>query len=285
MDPHASGGGRSDESDDTTVVPRRSIDPSRLALIAAVGLGAGFLSGLFGVGGGILIVPALVMVVKMDQRLAHGTSLAAVLPISLASLVGFWTQGHIDWPVALFLAVGAVCGAVLGTTLLHVLPHRVLGLVFAIVLLISAIRLFLAVDADGRGSLTVISALSMVGVGVVTGVLAGLLGVGGGIVMVPAMIVAYGMTPVLAKGTSIAVIIPTSIMGTWRNRKNRNADLTVAAAMGVTGIPAAWLGTQVSGAMSDTTSNVLFATLMTIVAIRMLLQLFRERRSGRVPAD
>jgi len=255
------------------------METSRLALVGIVGLAAGFLSGLFGVGGGILIVPALVFIVKMEQRLAHGTSLAAVLPIAFSSLFGFWTQGHIDWPVAFFLAIGAIGGAVLGTKLLHVLPHRVLGIAFAIVLLLSAIRLFIATEADGRSTLTVAAALALIAVGVVTGILAGLLGVGGGIVMVPVMIVVFKMTPVLAKGTSIAVIIPTSLMGTWRNRKKRNADLTVAAIMGGAGVVSAWLGTKVSGAMSDTTSNVLFAILLTVVAFRMLWQLARERRA------
>lgn len=264
----------------TTEPTSQPMSASRLALVVAVGLAAGFLSGLFGVGGGILIVPALVFILKMDQRLAHGTSLAAVLPIAFASLFGFWTQGHIDWAVAFFLAIGAVCGAVLGTKLLHVLPQRTLGVVFAIVLLASAIRLFIATDADGRSALTVASALALVAVGVVTGILAGLLGVGGGIVMVPVMIVVFKMTPVLAKGTSIAVIIPTSLMGTWRNRKKRNADLTIAAIMGGAGIVSAWLGSQVSGAMSDTTSNVLFAILLTVVAFRMLWQIYRESKAA-----
>ena len=102
-----------------------------IPMIILVGIGAGFLSGLFGVGGGILIVPGLVLVAKMDQRMAHGTSLAAVLPIAGSSMITYWVQDHIDWPVALFLAIGAVAGAVLGTKLLHVLPHRTLGIAFS----------------------------------------------------------------------------------------------------------------------------------------------------------
>jgi len=65
--------------------------------ILIVGLGAGFLSGIFGVGGGILIVPGLVFFAKMEQRRAHVTSLAAVLPISLASLITYWGHDHVDW--------------------------------------------------------------------------------------------------------------------------------------------------------------------------------------------
>src|SRR5215207_10286602 len=78
---------------------------------AAVGVVAGFLSGLFGVGGGILIVPALVLVLRFDQRLAHGTSLAAVLPIAISSLTSYAIDDKVDWAVGLLLAIGAIAGA------------------------------------------------------------------------------------------------------------------------------------------------------------------------------
>ena len=99
-----------------------------ISTIVLVGVAAGFLSGLFGVGGGILIVPGLVLVAKMDQRIAHGTSLAAVLPISVSSLLSYWTHDHVDWRVGACLAAGALAGAVLGTRLLNVLPHRALAI-------------------------------------------------------------------------------------------------------------------------------------------------------------
>jgi len=251
---------------------------SHTLLVVLVGVGAGFLSGLFGVGGGILIVPGLVLVTRMSQRLAHGTSLAAVLPISAASLLSYWLHDNVDWPVALYLVIGAVGGAVLGTRLLNVLPHRTLGIAFAIMLIVSAIRLFIPTDADGRGDVTVAMAIALVAIGVATGVLAGLLGVGGGIVMVPAMIVIFGIAPVVAKGTSLAVIIPTAVMGTWRNRKNRNADVHAAAILGFAGVISAVAGAWVSDKMSDDLSNILFASLLVIVAVRLLVQLERERR-------
>jgi uncharacterized membrane protein YfcA len=249
-------------------------------LIVLVGVGAGFLSGLFGVGGGLLVVPGLLLVAKMDQRLAHGTSLAAVLPISAASMITYWTLDNIDWSVALFLAVGAVAGAVLGTRLLSVLPYRTLGIAFSIVLILSAIRLFIPTDGDGRADLTVVTALGLMAIGVLTGVLAGLLGVGGGIVMVPAMIVLFGITPVIAKGTSLVVIIPTAVMGTWRNRAKNNADLRSAAVLGLGGVPFAFAGAWVSDRMSDELSNILFAALLVIVAVRLLVQLEREPETG-----
>jgi hypothetical protein len=246
---------------------------------ALVGLVAGFLSGLFGVGGGILLVPALVLVLHFDQRLAHGTSLAAVLPIAVSSLTSYALEDKVDWPVAFWLAAGAVGGAVIGTHILHRLPHDTLAVAFAVLLLATAVRLLVDhSQASGRGVLGVVGAGSLVLIGLAAGILAGLLGVGGGIIMVPAMVVGFGIPAALAKGTSLAVIIPTSLMGTWRNRAKKNAELRAAAVLGVAGVVSAFLAGKISVGMSETTSNVLFALLLTVVAVRMMWQLMGDRR-------
>ena len=90
--------------------------------------------------------------------------------------------------------------------------------------------------------------------------------------MVPAMVVGFGIPAVVAKGTSLAVIVPTSIMGTWRNRSNNNVDLRLAAILGVAGVVSAFGATKISVGMSETTSNMLFAVLLLVVALRMMWQ-------------
>jgi uncharacterized protein len=107
-------------------------------------------------------------------------------------------------------------------------------------------------------------------------VLAGLLGVGGGVFMVPVMILAYSISPKVAKGTSLAVIIPTAVVGTWRNRKKHNADLPMAAVLGLSGIVSAALGGILADVMSDALSNVLFAVLLMTLALRMIWDLRRK---------
>jgi uncharacterized protein len=244
---------------------------------ALVGLAAGFLSGLFGVGGGILLVPALVIVLKLGQKLAHGTSLAAVLPIALSSLFGYTVEDKVDWPVAGLLAAGAIGGAVLGTHILHRLPHRAVGWAFAVVMLATAIRLVVDnSDAGGRADVSILMVVALVVAGFLTGILAGLLGVGGGVVMVPAMVVGFGIPAAVAKGTSLAVIIPTSIMGTLRNRSNSNVDLRLAAVVGIAGVVSAYLASKISVGLSETTSNRLFAALLAAVALRMMWQFVRS---------
>jgi uncharacterized protein len=256
---------------------------SQVWRVVIVGLLAGFLSGLFGVGGGILIVPALVLVLGFTQRLAHGTSLAAVLPIAISSLTSYALEDKVDWKVGGLLAVGAVAGAVIGTHILHRLPHDMLAIAFSVLLVATAVRLlFDHSDAGGRGALHAVTVLTLILVGLITGVLAGLLGVGGGIFVVPAMVVGYGIPAAVAKGTSLAMIVPTSIMGTWRNRKNHNVDLRVAGLLGLAGVASAFIGGKISVGMSEQTSNVLFALLLLFVAIRMAWLVVATRRATRI---
>ena len=253
-----------------------------MAQIVLVGLAAGFLSGLFGVGGGVLMVPGLVLVLGMGQRLAHGTSLAAIVPIALAGVVGYAIAGEVDWVASLVLVVGSAgVGAVIGTHLLHVLPARLLALVFAAVLVATAVRMLVGEgSATGRGDLTVAAALELVAVGVVTGTLSGLLGVGGGIITVPALVLLLGVPAAVAKGSSLAVIIPTAVVGTQRNRARRNVDLRVAAVLGLSGVVSSFLASQVSVGLDERLSNRLFAGLLLAVAAKLA---WDNRRPAPVP--
>lgn len=240
-----------------------------------VGVLAGFLSGVFGVGGGILIVPALVLLLGLDQRLAHGTSLAAAVPISAAAALGFALNGAVNWPVGAFVLAGSALGVVGGTWLLRVLPERVLRIAFVIILLGTASRLLLA-EHPGTGiTLSAAVAVGALALGLASGVLSGLLGVGGGIVMVPAFVVLFGMSDVVAKGTSLFVIVPTAIVGTLRNRGSGNVRLRVAVLVGLAGAACAAAGVAVATRLDSDVSVALLAALLLATAARLLWQEFR----------
>ena len=260
----------------TTVVAPTTTRPD-MRIVALVGLAAGALGGLFGVGGGLIIVPGLVLVAKVERRLAHGTSLAATLPIALASLSTYVAHGNVDWAVAPLMAIGTVTGAIAGTKLLTILPKHTITIVFIVTVLGTALRLFLATETTGRDHLTAWSAVLLVIIGLATGTLSGLLGIGGGVVMVPAMVVLFSMVPVIAKGTSVAVIVPTSIMGTLRNRSNANVDLKVAAIAGGCGVVSAIAGGVIADGISPVVSNVMFGFLLLFVAGTQILTLRSDR--------
>lgn len=252
------------------------IQRARLGRAVAIGLAAGLLSGLFGVGGGILIVPALVFGLGLDQRLAHGTSLAAIIPIAIGGLITFQLAGEVDWVIAGWLIAGSVVGAVIGTELLQHIPRRPLIIAFSALLAVTIVRLATTIEVSTSVSLDMAAIITLVATGLASGILAGLLGVGGGIIMVPAMILLVGLDPVIAKGTSLAVIVPTAIIGTVRNRSHANADLGLAATVGICGVITAAVGAVIATMISTTVSNLLLGALLVVVLIRQLLSLRSE---------
>ena len=107
--------------------------PSNLFILIAIGLTAGVLSGIFGIGGGILIVPAFVYLLGFSPHKAIGTSLAVLLPpIGIAAVLEYYRHGNVDLPAALTVAVTALLGAWLGAVISNKLPGPVLRLAFGI---------------------------------------------------------------------------------------------------------------------------------------------------------
>lgn len=243
--------------------------PVRSAIL--IGGAAGAMSGLFGVGGGILIMPALLMFGRLPQRLAHGTSLVAVAPIALFGMAGFLANGKIDWTVAVLLMVGSITGASIGTRIAHRVPKRTLILSFVAILAFAAVQLFIhESSAAGRGDLDALVVIELLAVGLGGGLLAGLLGIGGGVVLVPAIILVVGLAPAIAKGSALAVMVPTAVVGTVTNVRRGVADVRAGAALGAAGAVTALTASQVSVALDERVSNILFAALLIAVGARLL---------------
>jgi uncharacterized protein len=236
-----------------------------------IGLAAGLLSGSFGVGGGVIIVPALVLLLHFRQRLAHGTSLMAILPIAVAGVLGFAVHGSINLPFALFLGFGSIAGALIGTRILNSISNVWLSRAFSVLLLITAIRLFIEVPTDPRElEVTPATAIILVAIGVLIGALSGLLGVGGGIFLVPILVLFFGAASPIAKGTSLLVAIIAGSTSTWRNYRKGNLDIPIAMRIGIAGIPTAFLGAQLAMVMSARLSLILFAGLLVFSAVQLL---------------
>jgi uncharacterized membrane protein YfcA len=115
-----------------SATPRRAV---------ALGLVAGTLAGLLGIGGGVVIIPGLVLWLGFSQHEASGTSLTAVVATSGAALISFAIDGSVDWRAAALIAIGALTGASIGTRILHRIPAKVLTRAFSVVVVIAAIRM------------------------------------------------------------------------------------------------------------------------------------------------
>jgi len=256
----------------------------RSGLGAGLGVGAGVLSGLFGVGGGIVIVPGLVLLLRVEQHVAHATSLAAILLIAPAALVGFIGEGAVDYGAAALLTAGSVLGAIVGAGLLHRLSADRLRQGFAVFLLIMAVRLAVPSAAvttvGGQPDLPVLALAGLLGLGLLAGALSALMGVGGGIVMVPALVLLFGFGQHLAEGTSLLVIVPTALVGAVRHDGRGYTDWRLGILVGLFGIAGGLIGALTALALSSRILQVLFALFVATTGASMLVGGRRQRAAA-----
>jgi hypothetical protein len=192
-----------------------------IAALLSTGVGAGILSGLFGIGGGILIVPVLVAFFRMDVLHASAISLAALLlPVGILGIFGYHKARLIQWRAAALIAPGLLAGSGLGAMIAVHAPERVLERSYAAFLLYNAINYLGLFALLRRGPIAeekpreqgAAFALLLVGFG--AGIVAGLFGKGGGIVIVPLLMGLYHFKPKEATGTSLAALqLPVGLPG------------------------------------------------------------------------
>lgn len=257
-----------------TTIERPSFFPLLL-----IGVAAGVLSGLFGIGGGTIIVPALVLWVGMEQRLAAGTSVAAILPTAVVGAITYAAQGHVDWVAAACLAVGIVAGAQLGSYLLAKLPTAFLRWLFMGFLVVVIVSLWLVVPSrDDQIDLSIFAGVMLVLTGVITGILSGLLGVGGGVVVVPVLMFFFGANDLAAKGSSLVMMIPGSLSGTIGNSRRRNVDLRAAAVIGLAASVCVPFSSLFAAWIDPLIGNILFSVYLTFILGQMLVREIKKRR-------
>lgn len=247
-------------------------------MLVVAGVLGGILSGAFGVGGGIVMVPLLVGLAKMDQRTAAATSLAAIVPTSLVGAITYLANGQANLAIGALVAIGGVVGSWLGVRLLHHLPQHVSRWMFIGLLVLVAVRMFTAVPTRAdQVQLTVPTVLLLLAIGLLMGLMAGLFGVGGGIVVVPALVMLVGVSDLLAKGTSLLVMVPTTVAGTVANTRRGMVDLRVAGVVGLSAMVASFGGVYLAFAIPPELSGALFAGLVLLTAAQMA---YRELRHG-----
>ena len=107
------------------------------------GLIAGFISGLFAAGGGMIVVPAFVHIFKMSEQEARATSIFAILPMVIASGIFYYGNKYIDWNIGVKCAIGGIIGGIIGAKLLKKLPEKFLKEIFILFLLYVSVRMIL----------------------------------------------------------------------------------------------------------------------------------------------
>ena len=206
--------------------------PGRRGAAAAAGFAAGLCGGLFGVGGGIVMVPVLTRHFGLDQHRAHGTSLGAVGATALAGLAVYAAHGRVAWAAAVPIAVASVPAARWGARLAARARRETLLRAFALVTAAVALRLLWRVPAAAAASpaapLAIAASLALGGA---VGLLAGFLGVGGGLLIVPALTLLFHVPQATAQGTSLALILVTAPVGAFEHDRHGNVDRALLPAL------------------------------------------------------
>ena len=263
---------------------------SYLPVLLATGVGVGFGSGLLGIGGAFITVPVTYWVIvdmgvspDIAIKIAFGTNLLVILPTALSGALGHNRRGAVRWKVALGLGLCGLAGALLGATLATHLPGETLRVGFGALVL--AVALWMGLDTTlnltkERGEQKE-SLFPLALCGFPIGMITGLTGIGGGILAVPVLALAFGFPMHLAVGTSTAMIIFTSlggVIGYMVNGVGISAlpysvgyvSLPIWLCLVATSVPMAQLGAKASHALPAKRLRYVFIAIMVYVGLRVL---------------
>lgn len=253
-----------------------------IIVLIVIGMLVGVLSGMFGIGGGTVIVPALVWL-GLSQRNAAATSTLAIVPTSISGVVSYATGGHVDWLAAVLLFCGMFVGGQIGSWLLSRLPELVLRWIFVAFLVFVVINQVSFVPSrDHQIVMSVTTGICLALLGVIIGTLAGLLGIGGGALAVPSLSMLFGASDLIARGTSLLAMFPNSITTSAANLKRKLAHVKTALIIGVTAAVTAPLGTWIAGEVSPRVGAIMFACYLCVLLVRSVFVAVKATRAARV---
>jgi uncharacterized protein len=279
-----------------------------LNVFILLGLGGviGFLSGVFGVGGGFLLTPLLIFI-GVPPAVAVASSANQLVGASLSGVLAHWRRGNVDFKMGFTLLLGGLAGSALGVwlftalrrlgqieltiSLCYVVMLGVLGGLMAIESVRSMLRQRrpggfprklhqhnwlqgLPLKTRFRRSKLYISALLPTGLGFVVGVLSAVLGIGGGFLLVPAMIYTLGMPTAMVPGTSLLQIIFVAANVTFLQAyTNRTVDAVLAVLLLIGGVIGAQLGTRFGTRLRGEQLRFLLSLLVLAVAAKLAQEL------------
>lgn len=250
--------------------------------LAAVGATAGLLSGLLGIGGGIIIVPGLIWAAGLDRHTASGTSLVAILPMAAVAALTYALApgGAFDPEASAIFTLGSVAGAVLGARVNARVSERALRLTLAIISGLFGLRLVIPIGF-GAGSeslpLDAATVALLILLGLQGGFLSGLLGVGGGAIAIAVMVIATGTSQVLAQGIALVATVPTVIVGALTHRRQGSVALRPGLTLGIVGTAFAIPGALLAFAAPVDVLRTGFGVFLLFGSYRMIRALRASR--------
>jgi uncharacterized membrane protein YfcA len=237
----------------------------------------GFSLGLVGGGGSILAVPLLIYLVGVsDPHVAIGTSAIAVAANAAANLVNHARAGNVKWRCASIFAAAGIAGAFLGSTLGKIVEGQKLLALFAIVMMVVGALMLKGRSGAGEPSVRLDreNLPKLLVSGLATGALSGFFGIGGGFLIVPALIVATGMPILYAVGSSLVAVTAFGLTTAANYALSGFVDWSLAALFISGGVVGGLLGARSANSLAGRKGalNTVFAALIFVVAIYMLVR-------------
>lgn len=253
--------------------------------ILLVGLIAGIMSGLFGIGGGIIMVPALIAFFGMDILNANATSLAAMLlPVGVLGVIAYYRAGLIQLKNALWISLGLFAGSFVGAELAVSVDERLLSKLYAGFLLYVAIG-YLDIPKMLRGKKNpspvqpastenvTYSIWLFIGVGLMAGIFAGMFGKGGGLIIVPMLIKFFRYEPKAATATSLAALqLPVGLPSVIVYAEAGYLNWVLAAIMAAGIVAGVFLGSKLAIKLPAAAFKKVYAFFLLGVAVYMILK-------------
>lgn len=237
-----------------------------------VGLLAGGFGGFLGVGGGVIMIPLMVHSFGLIQREAHGTSLVALIMTGVVGTATYGLGGSVDYAGAVVLAVSAMGTARVGALCCGRMAEwrlkKAFGffMLFALTLLLAKSYIpTAAVPIAGWAKIGVLAAI-----GIVTGFISGLLGVGGGTIMIPGMVLLAGMSQFTAQGTSLLCMVPIGAVGAYTHWHEGNVRRDILPGLLIGILIGALAGGNLAQYMPETVLRIVFSVLLLWTGIRFL---------------
>jgi uncharacterized protein len=244
---------------------RRCRPGNRAVVLGVAGAVAGGLCGLLGVAGGVVIVPVLTSRrIGMARATASGTTIAAVIPISVVAALTYAGLHSVDEPAASAIVPGAAAGVIIGSLLATRVRASVLRILFQIVLLATAVRLLVALPSGSihQIALEAPAAVTLCAMGTVAGLASGMLGSGGGSFLVPALVLGFGLVQQVAQGTALLALIPIWVIGALTHYRTHTLALREAVLLGWCGALTVPLGAEIASHVGALPLRAIFAAFL-----------------------
>jgi uncharacterized protein len=235
------------------------------ALGILIGLVSGVLSGLFGVGGGIVMTPGLQVVLGAAPIVALATPLPVILPTALTGAMTYRAAGELDQRAAAWMIGPGVIASIAGALLTEFVDTHLLLVVTAALLAYQSVGI-LRGSRERRGPTFEATPSMFMGIGLVAGFLSGLLGIGGGLVMVPMLAGWLGMPLKRALGTSLLAIVALVVPGTITHAVLGHIDWALFLVITLGAVPGARLGATVALGARERTLRLLVGGFLLVVA-------------------